>query len=62
METSLVDVLLVGTNLLVVLASLAVALVTVLDIEKDQQRTIKELIRALVKTSRTPARREEEVK
>lgn len=62
MEISLVDALLVGTNLLVVLASLAVALVTLLDIEKDNQRTIRELIRALVKTNRTAARRQEEVK
>lgn len=60
MEITVTDLLVISTNLLVVLASLALALVTWADVEKDQQRTIRELIRALVKANRN--NRKEEVK
>lgn len=37
------------TNGLVVVASLALALVTAADVEKDQQKTIRQALKALIK-------------
>lgn len=46
------ELLIVITNLLVVLASLAVAFVTMEDIVKDDNKTVQQAIRAMVKMQR----------
>lgn len=44
-----IEVLAILSNGLVVVSSLALALVTAADVEKDQQKTIRQALKALIK-------------
>jgi hypothetical protein len=46
------EFLIIGTNLLVVVASLIVAFVTMEDVVKDSNKTLREAIRALVRSNK----------
>lgn len=52
------EILIIGTNLLVVVASILVALVTGADVVKDQNKTIREAIKGLVTVNNRRDRRD----
>lgn len=48
---SLIDLCIITTNVLVFLASVALAIVTAADVVKDGNRTVRDALKALVKVS-----------